>query len=87
MGRTGPPQEQDFVCGPASERVAGPSAKVAGRSGNVGSERVEGPTGKVDVLVKSVHARGREINISLPNNQRQHRTLHIQKDVLPFSLC
>jgi len=22
----------------------------------------------------------------LPNNQRQHRTLHIQKDVLPYAL-
>jgi hypothetical protein len=29
----------------------------------------------------------REIGISLPNNQRQHRTLHIQKDVLPYALC
>ena len=26
----------------------------------------------------------REMSISLPNNQRQHRTLHIQKDVLPY---
>jgi len=25
----------------------------------------------------------REICILLPNNQRQHRTLHIQTDVLP----
>ena len=25
----------------------------------------------------------REIGVLLPNNQRQHRTLHIQKDVLP----
>ena len=24
------------------------------------------------------------IGISVPNNQRQHRTLHIQKDVLPY---
>ena len=23
----------------------------------------------------------------LPNNRRQHRTLHIQKDVLPYALC
>jgi len=29
----------------------------------------------------------REIGILLPNNQRQHRTLHIQKDVLPYALC
>ena len=29
----------------------------------------------------------RLIGILLPNNQRQHRTLHIQKDVLPYALC
>ena len=29
----------------------------------------------------------RKIGISSPNNQRQHRTLHIQKDVLPCALC
>ena len=29
----------------------------------------------------------REIGILLPNNQHQHRTLHIQKDVLPYALC
>jgi len=33
-----------------------------------------------------------EIGILLPNHQRQHRTLHIQKDdiqkdVLPYTLC
>ena len=28
-----------------------------------------------------------EIGVLLPNNQRQHRTLHVQKDVLPFTLC
>ena len=28
----------------------------------------------------------REIAILLRNNQRQHRTLHVQKDVLPFAL-
>ena len=27
-----------------------------------------------------------EIGVFLPNNQR-HRTLHIQKDVLPYALC
>ena len=31
--------------------------------------------------------RPEEIGISLPNNQRQHRTLHIQKNVLPYALC
>jgi len=29
----------------------------------------------------------REIGILLLNNQRQHRTLHIQKDVLPYAFC
>jgi len=28
----------------------------------------------------------REIGILLPNNQRQYRTLHIQKDELPYAL-
>ena len=28
----------------------------------------------------------REIGILLPNNQRQHRTLRIQEDVLPYAL-
>jgi len=30
---------------------------------------------------------GREIGILLPNNQRQHRTLRIQKNVPPYALC
>ena len=28
----------------------------------------------------------REIGNLLPTNQRQHRTLHIQKDVMPYAL-
>ena len=28
-----------------------------------------------------------EIGVVLPNNQRQHRTLHMQKDVLPYTSC
>jgi len=28
-----------------------------------------------------------EIGIFLPNNHRQHRTLHIHMDVLPYALC
>ena len=28
-----------------------------------------------------------EVDIFLPNNQCQHCTLHIQKDVLPYALC
>jgi len=28
-----------------------------------------------------------EIGILLPHKQCQHRTLHIQEDVLPYALC
>ena len=28
-----------------------------------------------------------EMGMLMPNNQRQHRSLHIQKDVLPNALC
>jgi len=28
-----------------------------------------------------------EIGIAMPNNQRLHRTVHAQKDVLPCALC
>ena len=28
-----------------------------------------------------------EIDVSLPDNQCQHRTLNTQKDVLPYALC
>ena len=28
----------------------------------------------------------REMGNSLPNNQRRHRTLHVQTDVLPYAL-
>jgi hypothetical protein len=30
---------------------------------------------------------GQEIGVLLLNNQRQHRTMHIQKDVLPYAVC
>ena len=29
----------------------------------------------------------KEVGILLPKNQRQHRTLHIQENVLPYALC
>jgi len=35
----------------------------------------------------SLPGQTREIGSLLPNNQRQHRTLHVQKDVLPYALC
>ena len=28
-----------------------------------------------------------DIDLCLPKNQRQHRNLHIQEDVLPYALC
>jgi len=34
-----------------------------------------------------VTGRSWEIGILLSNNQRQHHTLHIQKDVLPYAFC
>ena len=40
--------------------------------------------GRLEVLVPR---QAEEIGISLPNNQCQHRTLHIRKDVLPYALC
>ena len=38
-------------------------------------------------FARKVPPSGLEIGILLPNNQRQHRTLYIQKDVLPCALC
>ena len=45
--------------------------------------------GNVLYLGQAVHVslRTLEIDILLPNNQIQHRTVHIQKDVLPYALC
>jgi hypothetical protein len=34
-----------------------------------------------------INTRPDEIGILLPNNRRQHRTLHIEKDVLPYAFC
>ena len=49
---------------------------------SLGSGRSRGQSWKGGVFFHS-----RAIGISSPNNQRQHRTLHIQKDVLPYALC
>ena len=38
------------------------------------------------ILVEKLRGLPGGIGILLPNNQRQHRTLHIQKDVLPYAL-
>ena len=43
---------------------------------------------RLDLLgAKTGPPRLKKIGILLRNNQRQHRTLHIQKDVLPYALC
>jgi len=41
----------------------------------------------VETISQPESSRAREIGVLLPNNQRQHRTLHIQKGVLPHALC
>jgi len=41
---------------------------------------------KLSKLVWEAKREFSEIGIVLPNNQRQHRTLHIQKDVLLYAL-
>ena len=39
------------------------------------------------VMRRQLRTNLKEIGILSPNDQRQHRTLHIQKDVLPDALC
>ena len=46
-----------------------------------------GRTLKSQDLRRQSFAISQEIIISLPNNQRQHCALHIQKDVLSCALC
>jgi len=41
----------------------------------------------VSGLIKGFEPSFQEVGILLPNNQRQHRTLHVPKDVLPYALC
>jgi hypothetical protein len=38
-------------------------------------------------LVASTPKHALEIGVLLPNNERQHLTLHIQKDVMLYALC
>ena len=40
-----------------------------------------------DLGIRITLSAEREIDISLPNNQRQYRALQMQKDVLPYTLC
>jgi len=52
---------------------------------------IPGGVGAREVVVRHFDLRAladlqREIGVLLPNNQRQHHTLHIQKDVLPYAL-
>jgi hypothetical protein len=52
------------------------------------STRAPSPPARCDTACPKVTVihQGSEIGISLPNNQRQHSTLHNQKDVLPYGL-
>ena len=52
----------------------------------ISEERLQFPTRLVWGIVLMMNTRPDEIGTLLPNNQRQHRTLHIQKDVLPYAL-
>jgi len=38
-------------------------------------------------LTTGIHSGDRETGILLPNNQRQHRTSHAPKDMLPLRKC
>ena len=53
--------------------------------------RLSGPVKKLAVFPELAHLGALnlriEIGILLPNNQHQHRTLRVQKDVLPHALC
>jgi hypothetical protein len=40
----------------------------------------------LQVRALHLHPYDGEIGILLPNNQRQQRTLHIQKDMLPYAV-
>ena len=52
------------------------------------SSRMPGSRMSFDTRFMSVSpCQTRENVILLPNNQRQHRTLHIQEDVMPYALC
>ena len=60
--------------------------RVVGREGVVLFVR---PLQEADLAVFAERQRPpllKEIDIALPDNQRKHRTLHIQKDALPYAL-
>jgi len=57
------------------------------RSGGKGEGRGSGARSPSGPACAPAPISDKEIGILLPNNQRQHRTLHLQKDVLPYALC
>ena len=62
--------------------------KVGGVGGRIdASTRCSAASASVSELATSAATFRREIGMLLPKNQRQHRTLHIQQDVLPYALC
>ena len=63
----------------AGFRVQGAGFRVQGE-GALAPSRNPGQTPSAPRLT-------RKIGIFLPNNQRQHRSLHVQEDVLPYALC
>ena len=46
---------------------------------------VDVSAGEVKAVLRAYDAQVSEIGILLPNNQRHHRALHIQQDVLPYA--
>jgi hypothetical protein len=63
-----------------------------GRESNVcslRSPRISSELGEIFFILEEISSIStrREIGIVLPNSQRQHRTLHIQKDVPPCAFC
>jgi len=86
-----PPQRAWARIGATSARASGAARSSApGYEASVSICKSAPPH---NLLFKSAPAHNlssflcKEIVIALPNNQRQHRTLHIQKDVPPYALC
>ena len=72
----------------APQRVESNPNVVAREEGVVGRVRQAAPVARAFERVELIRDNLQlEIGILLPNNQRRHRTFHIQKDVLPCALC
>ena len=69
----------------ARTQPLGPAVRVAGFRQN--REQACISVEELGAGVYQIRPCPSEIGVLLPDNQRQHRTLHIQKDVLPYALC